>query len=147
PARPARPSAGPAARGVLPQGVHRRRDRADGGRPARLAGRGGAGGAGWGRDRAPARRGADRTGAAPGRRGAPGGERGVRIVVTGDTHLGPRRRGPLPGALLAACQEADLILHTGDLTVPAVLDELGAYAPVAAVLGNVDGWDLVDRLP
>jgi putative phosphoesterase len=71
----------------------------------------------------------------------------VRLVVTGDTHLGARRRGPLPAPLLAACRGADLILHTGDLTEPAVLDELEAYAPVAAVLGNVDGWDLVDRLP
>ena len=28
-----------------------------------------------------------------------------------------------------------------------MLDELEAYAPLYAVLGNVDGWDLVDRLP
>jgi putative phosphoesterase len=68
-------------------------------------------------------------------------------VVTADTHIGARRRGPLPRALLAACGTADAILHCGDLIVAEVLDELGAYAPVHAVHGNVDGWDLVDRLP
>ena len=39
----------------------------------------------------------------------------IQVVVTGDTHLGPRRRGPLPAALLAACAGADRILHTGDV--------------------------------
>ena len=68
-------------------------------------------------------------------------------MVTADTHLGPRRRGPLPRPLLAACAGADAILHCGDLIVSDVLDELEAYAPVHAVHGNVDGWDLVDRLP
>jgi putative phosphoesterase len=68
-------------------------------------------------------------------------------VVTADTHVGGRRRRPLPRALLSACAGADVILHCGDLIVGEVLDELGAYAPVHAVLGNVDGWELVDRLP
>ena len=36
----------------------------------------------------------------------------------------------------------DLILHAGDLTAPAVLDELGAIAPVRAVRGNNDGPDV-----
>jgi hypothetical protein len=32
----------------------------------------------------------------------------------------------------------DLILHAGDVCVPAVLDELSAYAPLHVVLGNND---------
>jgi len=68
-------------------------------------------------------------------------------VVTADTHIGARRRGPLPRPLLRACSGADAILHCGDLVVADVLDELEACAPVYAVHGNVDGWDLVERLP
>ena len=71
----------------------------------------------------------------------------VRVVVTGDTHLGPKRRGPLPAALLTACAEADRILHTGDVTDLALLDELGALAPLDGVAGNCDGWDVAARLP
>jgi uncharacterized protein len=71
----------------------------------------------------------------------------VRIVVTGDTHLGRRRRGPLPAALLAACAEADRILHTGDVTDPGLLDELAALAPLDGVAGNCDGWDVLARAP
>ena len=71
----------------------------------------------------------------------------VRVVVTGDTHLGPRRRGPLPAALLTACADADRILHTGDVTDPGLLDELAALAPLDGVAGNCDGWDVAARLP
>jgi putative phosphoesterase len=71
----------------------------------------------------------------------------IRIVVTGDTHLGRRRRGPLPAALLAACADADHILHTGDVTDVALLDELAALAPLDGVAGNCDGWDVAARLP
>ena len=38
---------------------------------------------------------------------------------------------------------ADLILHAGDVCVPAVLEELSAYAPVHVVCGNNDGPDVV----
>jgi uncharacterized protein len=72
---------------------------------------------------------------------------GIRVVVTGDTHLGARRRRPLPAALLAACADADRILHTGDVTDAALLDELAALAPLDGVAGNCDGWDVAARLP
>jgi putative phosphoesterase len=39
---------------------------------------------------------------------------------------------------------ADLILHAGDVCTAAVLDELGEYAPVVAVLGNNDGPDVAE---
>ena len=41
-----------------------------------------------------------------------------------------------------AARGADLILHAGDVCVAWVLDELAAYAPVRAVLGNNDGPDV-----
>jgi uncharacterized protein len=71
----------------------------------------------------------------------------IDVVVTGDTHLGPRRRGPLPPALLAACAAAGHILHTGDVTDAGLLDELAALAPLDGVAGNCDGWDVAARLP
>jgi len=71
----------------------------------------------------------------------------TRVVVTGDTPLGPRRRGPLPAALLAACAGADRILHTGDVMTVDLLDELAALAPLDGVAGNCDGWDVAARLP
>ena len=49
--------------------------------------------------------------------------------------------------MIAACAEADRILHTGDVTDPALLDELAALAPLDGVAGNCDGWDVAARLP
>lgn len=66
------------------------------------------------------------------------------VVVLADTHI-PRRAKALPGGLTPHLEFADLILHAGDLLVEDVLYELEAYAPVRAVKGNVDGWDV--RLP
>ena len=66
------------------------------------------------------------------------------IVVLADTHI-PRRARGLPDALTIHLEKADLILHAGDLLVEDVIYELEAYAPVRAVRGNVDGWDV--RLP
>ena len=71
----------------------------------------------------------------------------VHVVVTGDTHLGQRRHGPLPEVLLAACARADRILHTGDVTDAGLLDELAALAPLDGVTGNCDGWDVAARMP
>jgi putative phosphoesterase len=39
-------------------------------------------------------------------------------------------------------RDADLVLHAGDLCTASVLEELAAYAPVHAVLGNNDGPDV-----
>ena len=62
-------------------------------------------------------------------------------VVIADTHV-PRRARALPQGLLAHLRRADLILHAGDLMVGDVLEELGAYAPVRAVRGNLDPPEL-----
>jgi putative phosphoesterase len=61
----------------------------------------------------------------------------MRIIVVGDTHI-PDFAKALPAALFGALRHADLILHTGDATSVAVLDELATFAPVRAVIGNGD---------
>ncbi len=66
------------------------------------------------------------------------------VVVVADTHIRRRAKG-LPGGLTPHLESADLILHAGDLLVEDVLYELEHYAPVRAVKGNVDGWEV--RLP
>jgi uncharacterized protein len=66
------------------------------------------------------------------------------LAVLADTHI-PRRAKGLPDGLVPHLESADMILHAGDLLVEDVLYELESYAPVRAVKGNVDGWDV--RLP
>jgi len=65
----------------------------------------------------------------------------MRVVVVSDTHA-PRRWRGCPPAVAEHLRGADLILHAGDVCVPGVLDELAAFAPVRAVLGNNDGPDV-----
>jgi uncharacterized protein len=57
------------------------------------------------------------------------------VLVVSDTH---RKAGgdPLPAPVLEALAGADVVLHAGDVTNRALLDDLGAHAPVHAVLGN-----------
>ncbi|WP_289032783.1 metallophosphoesterase family protein [uncultured Arsenicicoccus sp.] len=62
----------------------------------------------------------------------------TRLLVVADTHA-PRRWKSLPPRLVPLLEGADLVLHAGDVCVPAVLDELSAFAPVRVVLGNNDG--------
>ncbi|MCU1498497.1 MAG: Phosphoesterase [Acidimicrobiales bacterium] len=72
--------------------------------------------------------------------------RATRVVVLADTHVGDGTRRRLPDAAYRHLDGADLILHAGDLVSPDLLDELGGFAPVEAVLGNNDR-DLVGILP
>ncbi|HEV3363304.1 MAG TPA: metallophosphoesterase family protein, partial [Acidimicrobiia bacterium] len=67
------------------------------------------------------------------------------VVVLADTHIrrGSTRR--LPQAVYAALEEADLVLHAGDVVTSAVLEELAGFAPTLAVLGNND-TELVGQL-
>ena|SRR5436305_5246438 len=65
----------------------------------------------------------------------------VRVVVLSDTHA-PRRWRGCPPAVAEHLADADVILHAGDVCTADVLDELSAYAPVRAVLGNNDGADV-----
>jgi putative phosphoesterase len=69
------------------------------------------------------------------------------IAILADTHL-PRGRRRLPEPCLARLRAADLILHAGDISTVAVLDEISALGPpVLAVHGNVDEPALRERLP
>lgn len=65
----------------------------------------------------------------------------MQIVVLSDTHA-PGRWRSCPPRVAAHLRGADLILHAGDVCTAGVLDELSAYAPVRAVLGNNDGADV-----
>jgi hypothetical protein len=64
----------------------------------------------------------------------------VHIAVLSDTHL--RVGKSLPDFVREHLTQVDLILHAGDLTQMGVLEELACYAPVRAVRGNCDSWDV-----
>ncbi len=53
----------------------------------------------------------------------------------------------MPEACLRVLERADAILHLGDFVTATVLEELGAFAPVHAVHGNVDERALREELP
>jgi uncharacterized protein len=65
----------------------------------------------------------------------------MRIVVLSDTHA-PRFWKRCPPGVAEHLSAAEVILHAGDVCVASVLEELSAYAPVHAVLGNNDGKDV-----
>ncbi len=70
----------------------------------------------------------------------------VRIGVIADTHI-PQKAPRLPEAVLRHFELVDHILHAGDLSSLAVLDQLAAYAPVDAVQGNVEQQAVIETLP
>src|SRR5206468_5002179 len=53
----------------------------------------------------------------------------------------------IPASCVTRLTAADLIVHAGDLTTLAVLEELRRYGQVAAVHGNVDEGALRAALP
>ncbi len=65
----------------------------------------------------------------------------MRVLVLADTHV-PDHARALPASLAPHLEWAELILHAGDATSADVLVELSASAPVRAVVGNMDGWDV-----
>jgi putative phosphoesterase len=65
----------------------------------------------------------------------------VRIAVLSDTHA-PRHWKRCPRAVAARLEGVDAILHAGDICTADVLEELSAFAPVHAVIGNNDGADV-----
>lgn len=70
----------------------------------------------------------------------------MRVVVLADTHIRPGGRHRLPDAVYDLLDDAEAILHAGDVLVGDLLHELGGFAPVFAVLGNND-VELAGRLP
>jgi putative phosphoesterase len=65
----------------------------------------------------------------------------MRLGVISDTH------GLLRPEVFDAFAEVDHILHAGDIGSLELLAELEALAPVTAVYGNTDGFELRNRLP
>ena len=65
----------------------------------------------------------------------------MRLGVIADTH------GLLRPAVLDVFAEVDHILHAGDIGPNDLLIELEALAPVTAVFGNTDGFEIRRRCP
>jgi putative phosphoesterase len=65
----------------------------------------------------------------------------MKVAVLSDTHA-PRYWKACPPAVARRLDGADLILHAGDVCRAWVLEELAAFAPVRAVLGNNDDPDV-----
>jgi putative phosphoesterase len=69
-----------------------------------------------------------------------------RIGVISDTHL-PARGPRIPDAALRHFESVELILHAGDHSSRAAIDQLSAYAPVEGVQGNVEDDEIILMLP
>ncbi len=67
----------------------------------------------------------------------------MRVVVLSDTHS-PRRWKGCPPAVSRQLEDADAILHAGDVCTADVLELLSQWAPVHAVLGNNDLPEVAD---
>jgi uncharacterized protein len=65
----------------------------------------------------------------------------VRLGVISDTH------GLLRPEVLEVFENVDHILHGGDVGKWEILSDLEAIAPVTAVYGNTDGFEIRGKLP
>jgi putative phosphoesterase len=65
----------------------------------------------------------------------------MKVAVLSDTHA-PRYWKACPPEVARRLHGVDLILHAGDVCRASVLEELAAFAPVRAVLGNNDTPDV-----
>ena len=65
----------------------------------------------------------------------------MRLGVISDTH------GLLRPEVFDVFREVDHIFHAGDIGSLSLLTELEALAPVTAVYGNTDDWDVRARVP
>jgi putative phosphoesterase len=65
----------------------------------------------------------------------------MRLGVISDTH------GLLRPEVFEAFADVDHILHAGDIGPVELLSELEALAPVTAVYGNTDDFDVRERVP
>jgi putative phosphoesterase len=63
----------------------------------------------------------------------------MKLGIISDTH------GLLRAEVFEVFAGVEHILHGGDVGDPEILDELAAIAPVTAVWGNVDGFDIRQR--
>ncbi len=65
----------------------------------------------------------------------------MTVGILSDTH------GYFHPSIPAYFASVDLIIHAGDVGSQEILAALEALAPVRAVFGNVDGWELRKSLP
>jgi hypothetical protein len=65
----------------------------------------------------------------------------VKIGIISDTH------GLLRPQVFDVFQGVEHILHAGDIGNVDIITELQAIAPVTAVWGNADGWEVRGRVP
>lgn len=65
----------------------------------------------------------------------------MRLGVISDTH------GLLRPEVFDVFKQVDHILHAGDVGPLSIITELEAIAPVTAVYGNTDDWDVRAKLP
>ncbi len=65
----------------------------------------------------------------------------MRLGIISDTH------GLLRPEVFEVFRDVDRILHAGDIGPPDILTELETIAPVLAVFGNTDGFDVRARVP
>jgi putative phosphoesterase len=65
----------------------------------------------------------------------------MKVGILSDTH------GLMRPELFEALDGVEHILHAGDIGSLDILAELEALAPVTAVWGNTDGWDVRGRVP
>ena len=71
----------------------------------------------------------------------------MRVALIADTHM-PRGKRRLPDECVRLIQEADLLLHAGDITAQAAFEEIRAIGPrLVAVHGNQDEPALRRVLP
>jgi len=68
------------------------------------------------------------------------------VGLISDTHI-PARAKTVPKKIFEVFDGANLILHAGDLTQLSVVTELEQLAPVVAVCGNMDGYEVSEKLP
>ncbi len=65
----------------------------------------------------------------------------MRLGIIADTH------GLLRPEVFDVFKDVDRILHAGDIGPVELLEELEAIAPVLAVWGNTDGFDIRGKVP
>jgi putative phosphoesterase len=68
------------------------------------------------------------------------------VGLISDTHI-PVRAKNIPKEVFKVFENADFIVHAGDLVELSVIDDLEQLAPVLAVSGNMDGPEIRGKLP
>ncbi|GHO92107.1 phosphoesterase [Reticulibacter mediterranei] len=68
-----------------------------------------------------------------------------QLGIISDTHIPHFKR--IPEAVWKHFADVELIIHAGDLSTLAVIEQLATIAPVEAVQGNIELDDVIQKLP